>query len=67
MTFIPKATNSTIILKRSYETRDGTFTAGHRFEIQPESFFEHAHGIVSLRDSEGRTITITHYELVRLT
>ena len=65
--FIPKTTNNTVVLTRSYETRDGTYTRGHRFERLPETISDHMHGTVTLRDSDGRTIVLTHYELERLT
>lgn len=67
MAFIPKPTNNTVILKRSYETREGTFTAGHRFEVLPQHYQLAAFDQFALEDSDGRTIIISRYELERLT
>lgn len=65
--FIPRQKPTTIILRRSFETREGVFTPGHRFERLPESINDHVHGVITLRDDEGRHITVTPYELERLT
>lgn len=67
MAFIPKTTNNTVILKRSYETREGTFTAGHRFEVQESDMQLAAFGQVELKDADGRILIISRYELERLT
>ena len=65
--FIPRQTPDTVILRRSYETRVGTFTAGHRFTRIPESIGERVNGYVTLRDDEGRCLTLSHYEFERIT
>lgn len=61
--FIPRETPNTIILKRSYETREGTFTAGHRFEKRDYML----EGKIVLVDSDCRILLVTPYELERLT
>lgn len=67
MAFIPRPTNNTVVLRRSYETHLGTFTKGHQFTRLPESLSDHVYGLVTLRDSDGREITISQYELDHLT
>lgn len=62
--FIPKDTPDTVYIKRSYTTRDGTFTAGHRFTrlvsipARPD--------VITLVDDDGRYIDLTPYEFERL-